>query len=171
MRHASFDNLDMSFDVRSSHVTVRQVEVRLGGAFSRKYRAKGLMPKGPADLTFHNQQDGRDMTVAEYYEEHYHIRLACLLATPVPALFWLSMCLLVTCQAILCMQNQLTLGFVLAASSSLRSPASTWGRPPSRCGCPPRSAGLPRARGASSWMSNALLLPLTWPGTLITDNP
>ena len=47
--------------------------MRLGGAFSRKYRAKGLMPKGPAELTFYNEQEGRDMTVAEYYEMHYHI--------------------------------------------------------------------------------------------------
>ncbi len=48
--------------------------MRLGGTFNRKYRAKGLMPKGPADLVFHNEADGKEMTVAQYYEEHYHIR-------------------------------------------------------------------------------------------------
>lgn len=50
-----------------------QVEVRLGGTFNRKYRAKGLTPKGPAELTFHNAQGDKEMTVAEYYEQQYQI--------------------------------------------------------------------------------------------------
>jgi hypothetical protein len=40
---------------------------------SRKYRAKGLTPKGPAELTFHNAQGDKEMTVAEYYEQQYQI--------------------------------------------------------------------------------------------------
>ncbi len=61
------------------------------------------------------------------------------------------------CNASLCIMQELRKWSVCAASGPLRSPASTWGHPPSRCGCHQRSAGLLQARGASSWMSNALL--------------
>lgn len=65
---------------------VVQIEVRLGGAFQRKYTVKGLMPKGPADLTFFNEQDGKEMSVAAYYEERYNIRYLLLFLTCPPAL-------------------------------------------------------------------------------------
>lgn len=48
-----------------------QVEVQLQDAFKRKYRAKGLMPKGPAELEFFNNQENRKMTVAEHYEKQH----------------------------------------------------------------------------------------------------
>lgn len=51
-----------------------QIEVRLGRAFKRKYKVKGLMDKGAGELVFYNEQQGEDMTVADYYAERYNVR-------------------------------------------------------------------------------------------------
>ena len=50
---------------------VLQVEVRVGRPYVRKYKAKGLMPHGPAELTFFNEAENREMTVAQHYEQLY----------------------------------------------------------------------------------------------------
>ena len=50
---------------------VLQVEVRMGRPYNRKYKAKGLMPHGPAELTFFNKAEKREMTVAQHYEQQY----------------------------------------------------------------------------------------------------
>ena len=55
-----------------------QVEVTHLGNKKRKYRVKGL--EQAADrLTFHNEQENRDMSVAEYFEKAYGRRCAFLL--------------------------------------------------------------------------------------------
>ncbi|CAL8468702.1 g8242 [Coccomyxa elongata] len=56
-------------------ITGLRIEVRLGGAFKRKYKVKGLMGKGAGELVFHNEQEAKDMTVADYYAERYNVRL------------------------------------------------------------------------------------------------
>ena len=74
-----------------------QIEVRLGGAFQRKYTVKGLMQQGPADLQFFNEQDDKEMSVAAYYEERYHIRYSlcgCTLAAFSAPLWRKSGCML-----------------------------------------------------------------------------
>lgn len=49
------------------------MEVTHLGNKKRKYRVKGL--ERPADqLTFHNEQENRDMTVAEYFQKTYNLR-------------------------------------------------------------------------------------------------
>ena len=55
-----------------------QVEMRMGGAVRRRYRAKGLTEKGPRDLVFFNEQEQKDMTVLEYFERQYSIQCAYL---------------------------------------------------------------------------------------------
>ena len=55
-----------------------QIEVRLGGAFKRKYKVKGLMDKGAGELVFFNEQEEKEMTAADYYEERYHVRYSNL---------------------------------------------------------------------------------------------
>ena len=63
----------------SAATAMLQVEVRRDGVVGRRYKAKGLTDRGPKDLTFHNEQAGREMTVLEYFETTYHIQCASLL--------------------------------------------------------------------------------------------
>lgn len=56
------------------------MEVTHLGAKKRKYRVKGL-ERGADQLTFHNEQESRDMTVAEYFEKQYKMRCAPWLKT------------------------------------------------------------------------------------------
>ncbi|KAK9804875.1 hypothetical protein WJX72_009755 [[Myrmecia] bisecta] len=51
------------------------VQVVHAGVTKRIYRVKGLSEKGTADLIFENAQEGRQMSVAEYFEERYQIKL------------------------------------------------------------------------------------------------
>ena len=45
------------------------------GTRKRKYRLKGV-EKAANQLTFHNDREGRDMTVADYFEKQYQNRCA-----------------------------------------------------------------------------------------------
>ena len=51
-----------------------QVEVTHMGAARRKYRVKDLTDEGADRLTFFNEQEGREMTVQEYFEQRYHMQ-------------------------------------------------------------------------------------------------
>ncbi|KAK9915065.1 hypothetical protein WJX75_004310 [Coccomyxa subellipsoidea] len=55
----------------SKAITGIKVEVRVGRPYVRKYKAKGLMPHGPVELTFFNEAENREMTVAQHYEQQY----------------------------------------------------------------------------------------------------
>ena len=50
-----------------------QVEVTHLGKKKRKYRVKGL-EQAANRLMFRNEQENRDMSVAEYFEATYHIK-------------------------------------------------------------------------------------------------
>ena len=50
-----------------------QVEVTHQGMKKRKYRVKGLL-QAANQYRFHVEEEGRDMTVAEYFEMKYKIR-------------------------------------------------------------------------------------------------
>ena len=55
------------------------------GNKKRKYRVKGL--EQAADrLTFHNEQENREMSVAEYFDTAYGRKCAC------PAHLWFGLC-------------------------------------------------------------------------------
>ena len=55
--------------------TPEQVEVTHLGPKKRKYRVTGIEKPANA-LTFPNEQENRDMTVADYFEKQYNLRCA-----------------------------------------------------------------------------------------------
>ena len=50
-----------------------QVEVTHQGMKKRKYCVKGLLPAAN-QYKFHVEEEGRDMTIAEYFEKKYNVR-------------------------------------------------------------------------------------------------
>lgn len=52
-----------------------KVEVTHMGNRRRKYKVKELEAKGPAQLMFMNEAEGREMSVGEYFEKQYKMRL------------------------------------------------------------------------------------------------
>jgi hypothetical protein len=51
-----------------------QIEVTHMGTKKRLYKVKTLTDKGADALMFENEQEGREMSVAEYFEAQYKMR-------------------------------------------------------------------------------------------------
>ena len=54
----------------------------------RRWKAKGLTDRSAREMTFHNEENGgRDLSVAEYYQETYNIKYAPQSQEEIPASF------------------------------------------------------------------------------------
>ena len=42
----------------------------------RRWKAKGLTDRSAREMTFHDEKRGRDLSVADYYQETYNIKCA-----------------------------------------------------------------------------------------------